>query len=111
MLNWRPVTPSNNPKHWVKGSEIDSCVPDGFLSRFRIASIRCYVWQADASNPRGGTYVADAFYRVYDAETISDAQVREGVKPASVGNFDTLDAALASIEPYRFHDFESECET
>lgn len=92
MLDWRTVCPSNDRKHLVKGTELESCIPPGFASRFRIASVRTY--DADRN--------ADALYRVYDAETVNDAQVREGILPASVGQYPTLEAALAAIEPYRY---------
>lgn len=92
MLDWRTITPSNDQKRWVKGCELESCIPPGFLSRFRIVSIRVY--DADRN--------ADVRYSVRDAATVTDAEVKAGKLPRSVGEFATLEEALKAIEPFRF---------
>lgn len=94
MLDWHTICPSNDQKRWVKGCELESCIPPGFLSRFRIVSVRTY--DADRN--------ADVYYRVYDAETVTDADVRDGKFAQPVANFETLDAALAAIEPHRYRE-------
>ena len=92
MLDWRTIRNSRDPKFMVKGHELESCIPSGFLSRFRIVSVRTY----DVDR------YADVFYRVYDAETVTDADVRAGKFSQPVANFDTLEETLAAIEPHRF---------
>jgi hypothetical protein len=95
MLDWRTLSKSNDPKHLVRGTEIESCIPPGFLSRFRIVSVRTV--------NRSGKFVEyDCKYRVYDAGTVTDAEVKEGIAPKSIGEFATLDDALKFIEPARF---------
>lgn len=91
MLDWRTICPSNDAKHLVRGTELEYCIPDGFLSRFRIVSVRTVKY---------GEY--DCRYRVYDASTVTDAEVKAGIKPRSIAEFATLDETLAFIEPARF---------
>lgn len=81
---WRPVTPYNSPKFMVKGTELNTMLVPGTLSRFQICEIRSY----DAE------WHADRRYAVRDAATVTDAQVREGKRPAIVGWFDDELAAL-----------------
>lgn len=102
MPNWRTLCPTNDPKHLVRGTELESCIPDGFLSRFRIVSVRTVGWERDDTSLSGGYTVHDVKYRVYDAASVTDAEVREGIKPRSVGDFPTLEAALSFIEPCRY---------
>lgn len=91
MLDWHTITAGNDPKRWVKGCELESCIPSGFLSRFRIVSVRIY--DADRN--------ADVRYSVRDAATVTDAEVKAGKAPRSVGEFPTLEDALTAIEPHR----------
>ncbi len=76
MLNWRNVTPSSNPKYWVRGTVIE-CATAGAHSRYLIESVRYYL---------DGT-----FYRVRDAERVTDAAVRAGENAPIVFTADTLD--------------------
>lgn len=114
MLDWRTICPSNDPRHLVKGTELEYCFPDGFLHRFKIVSVRILALEAwtDADRALAATgaivprrYYHDCKYRVYDAATISDAEIKAGVAPRSV-DFTTLDAALAAIEPHRYKEPE-----
>ncbi len=103
MSNWRTVIHSRDPAYMVAGSELECMKPDGFLSRFMIYSVRCYVANPDwtpcsIAQPRR---FADTRYRVRDADRITDADVRAGKRPPIVGEFATLDEALAAIEPHR----------
>lgn len=79
-MNWRTVTPSNSPKFLVKGTELNVTLY-GQQSRYQICEIRSY----DADG------FADRNYLLRDAHTVTDAQVRDGVRPAIVGRFDTLE--------------------
>ncbi len=100
-MEWRTICPSNDPKHLIRGTELESCIPPGFLSRFRIVSVRT-VNRKHSSEVLGGRYLEyDCRYRVYDAATVTDAEVRAGITPRSIGEFDTLEAVAAAIEPAR----------
>lgn len=83
MLSWRTITPSNNPKFTVKGTELAQAIVPGTNSRFAIVEVR--------------TIDADRFlsvtYYVRDAKTVSDAEVRDGIKPKIVFRGD-LDECL-----------------
>lgn len=81
MLNWKTLVGSNDPKRYVKGTELEVAFPEGFQHRFAIYSVRTL--------DRDGT--CDARYRVRDASTVSDADVRSGKRPAVVIEVDTLD--------------------
>lgn len=82
-LNWRNVTPSNSPQFLVKGTELNNALC-GKLNRFQICEVRSYDAQRNA----------DRQYIVRDAETISDAAVRAGVRPKIVARFADLDEAI-----------------
>ena len=84
MLTWRPVTPSNSPKFLVKGTELNTMIVPGTLSRFQICEVRTY--DADRHADRG--------YVVRDADTVTDAQVAKGIRPSIVARFDDELAAL-----------------
>lgn len=94
MLNWQTLIHGNDPKRWVKGSELDRCIPDGFRHRFAIYSVRVIGRDQD-----GTTY--DVKYRVRDVEAANDQHFKDG-KPAPIfGEYPTLHEALAAIEPHR----------
>ncbi|QWY83639.1 hypothetical protein [Rhizobium phage RHph_X2_26] len=97
MLEWRTLVPSRSPQHLVKGTELEVCFPAGYRHRFALYTVRVAHWERDPSHIEGGYMVHDARYRVRDADTINDAQVRAGVRPLVTGEFDTLDAALKFI--------------
>lgn len=74
MLNWRTITPSTSRAADVKGAELAAAIIPGTLSRFQIIAIRTY----DAER------MPDQVYVIRDADTVTDAQVRDGVRPAIV---------------------------
>ena len=84
MLNWRSVTNSNDCKFMVKGTELAVAIVPGTFSRFQVCEVRSY----DKDNH------ADGRYLVRDAHTVSDAEVKAGVRPRIVANVATLDEAL-----------------
>lgn len=106
MLDWRTICPSNDPRHLVKGTELEYCFPDGFLHRFKIVSVRTIGYEWDTLDSSRSYTIHDCKYRVYDAATISDAEVKAGIAPHSIGDYATLDAALAAIEPHRHKETE-----
>jgi hypothetical protein len=84
MLNWRSLTPEfGRSAFLVKGTELSVALytPN---PRFCLYEIR--------------TYAADGFpdraIIVRDAETVSDAEVKAGVRPKIVGRFDNEDDAI-----------------
>lgn len=91
MLNWSTLPQSDRSRVWVKGTEIERCLPEGFRSRFAIVSVRTY----DAERN------ADVFYRVRDVEAASDDHFKAGNPAPIFGEFPTLELALAAIEPHR----------
>jgi hypothetical protein len=84
---WRNVTKSNDPKFLVKGTELNTKVC-GRLSRYQLCEIRSY---EDNGFP-------DRIYYVRDAHTISDADIRDGVRPKIVATFKTQNEAMNFIE-------------
>lgn len=74
MLQWRTLTPSTSRAADIKGAELAAAIIPGALSRFQLIAIRAY----DAER------MPDQVYMVRDADTVTDAQVREGVRPAIV---------------------------
>jgi hypothetical protein len=91
MLDWYTLVSGNDPKRWVKGTELERCFPEGFRHRFAIISVRMYDKDRNA----------DVYYRVRDVEAAGDQHFRDG-KPAPVfGSYETLEMALAAIEPHR----------
>lgn len=88
--NWRVLVNSREPKHWERGTEIEVSIPDGFRSRFAVYSVRTSRWAKDVGCINGGYVEYDCRYRIRDAETVTDAQVKEGVRPSAVAEFATL---------------------
>jgi hypothetical protein len=83
-LEWRNVTPSNSQRFLVAGTELNVAL-FGEHKRYQICEIRAY----DAEG------FADRVYAVRDAYTVSDAQVREGIRSKVVARKATLDEAIA----------------
>jgi hypothetical protein len=81
---WRNVTPSNHPKFFVNGTELNTLLVPGTNSRYQLCEIRC----------RGADGFPDRRYAVRDAATVTDAQVREGKRSEIVAWFDHEDSAL-----------------
>lgn len=97
FLNWQTLV--RGDAAYVKGTEIEGTIPDGFLSRFAIYAVRRLTWAVDEHGREYTDY--DVFYRVRDAEAAPDAHYRAGGRAPIFGEFDTLDEALAAIEPHR----------
>lgn len=102
MLDWRTIQHANRDQRYVRGTELDYCFPDGFLHRFKIVSVRTVNREDNPSYADGRTMLTyDVKYRVYDAATVTDAEIKQGIAPRSIAEFATLDEALAFIEPSR----------
>jgi len=92
-VNWRTLIRSSDPRFLVKGAELEVALV-GPASRFALYCVRTLVPALPGSRDR---FDLDLGFVVRDAETVTDAQVRDGVRPAIVGRFSTLDEALAFI--------------
>jgi hypothetical protein len=86
LLNWRTVTHSQSDRFLVSGSELSVALVPGTLSRFQLCEIRTY--------DRGEAFPHGRRYAIRDAATVSDADVREGKRPAIVKWFADELAAL-----------------
>ena len=84
FLEWASVTSSRDSRFMVKGVELANAIVPETLCRFQVCEHRAYTAQREP----------DVIYRVRDAETVSDAQVRDGIRPAIVQSFKTLESAL-----------------
>lgn len=84
---WRTVTHSQDPRFLVRGTELSVMIVPDTLSRFQLCEVRTY--------DRGEVFPHGRRYAVRDAATVTDAQVREGVRPAIVKWFPD---ELAAIE-------------
>jgi hypothetical protein len=84
-LNWRSL-PYDPAKFLVKGTEIAQAIVPGTLSRFAIVETRAL----DASR------MPALVYRLRDAATVSDAQVKVGERPHIVGVYAEPDQAVAA---------------
>jgi hypothetical protein len=85
MLNWRGLDYPKD-KFFHKGTELAYALC-GAHSRFQIVETRCFT---DDPQDRYGLH-----FCVRDAATVSDAQVREGKRPAIARTFEDLDEAIA----------------
>ncbi|AKF13634.1 hypothetical protein PHIN3_371 [Sinorhizobium phage phiN3] len=95
MLNWRTVTPSRSPSYEKNGTELECAIVPGTRSRFQVCSIRKSRYVKDSRAADGYGYVElDCTYVVRDAETVSDADVKAGIRPKIVFDCKTLDEAL-----------------
>lgn len=86
MLDWRTVTHSQSDRFMVRGTELSKAIVPGTLSRFQICEMRTY--DRDDQFPHGRNYA------IRDAATVTDAQIREGKRPAIVKWFHDELAAL-----------------
>jgi hypothetical protein len=94
MLDWRTITPSNDAKRWVRGTELECAIVPGTRSRFAIYSIRTIERDKDGTN-------YDFEYIVRDAGKISDADVKAGKRPPVTARFATLDEFEAALKRAR----------
>lgn len=85
MLNWKS-TNYDQSKFFHKGTELAVALCGGY-SRFQICETRIMTNDTE--------YPYDLDYRVRDAATVSDAEVREGKRPEVVASFSDLDEAIA----------------
>lgn len=73
----------------VKGTELSIAIVPNTLSRFQLCEIRQYDIEGNA----------DRYYAVRDAQTVSDMQVAEGIRPSIVAFFNKFEDALAFCRP------------
>ena len=89
MLQWRTVTPSNDPKFMVDGYVLAAAYVPGTQSRFLVEEVRCRV--RDAVD---GQLYSSTTYRVRDAATVSDADVAAGKSSRVVYRSDDMDLCV-----------------
>ncbi|AGR48102.2 hypothetical protein SmphiM12_470 [Sinorhizobium phage phiM12] len=94
MLNWRTVTPSRSPSYEKNGTELECAIVPGTRSRFQVCAIRKSRWVKIDFSINGGYVELDCTYVIRDAETVSDADVKAGIRPKIVFDCKTLDEAL-----------------
>lgn len=88
MMHWRTITPHSSSQFLTKGAELAVAIVPNTSHRFMLCEVRTI--------QRVGCEVEfDREYCVRDAASISDADVRNGVRPHIVARFDEPDAALA----------------
>jgi len=93
MLQWKSLVPSWHKRFYVKGTELSCAIIPGCRSRFCIYEVRCL---DENGQP-------DVFYRVRDAEGVSDAGLKAGERPPVVMQFkdprllDNLDTLLSVL--------------
>jgi hypothetical protein len=85
-MQWKPVTPSNDPRFLVRGTELNNMLVPGLHARYQLCEIRSF----DST-----TGFHDRRYAVRDAATVTDEDVRAGKRSAIVAWFDYEDAALS----------------
>lgn len=90
MLEWRTVTSANDPKYLVRGTVLSSAYVPNCRKRFLIEEVRSQEW--DAVDNR---HYSSTAYRLRDAETITDADVRSGKSSEIVFRSDDLDLCLS----------------
>lgn len=83
-LQWRTLTDSRSPKFFVKHTRLAVA----FYARHRFG-----IYEVRGAADSDGSY-AD-YYVVTDAETVSDAEVKAGVKPRAVFRSPVLDLQAA----------------
>lgn len=88
-MTWHTTIPSNHPKFMVKGTELATLVC-GQYSRFQICEHRCY----DIAG------FADRNYAVRDAQTVTDAEVKQGIRPKIIARFNTLEEAEKFVKSF-----------
>lgn len=88
MIAWRSITPSTYPAFMVKGTELSFGIVPDTCHRFGISEVRAFVMEH-------GKLVPDRIYRVRDAESVTDEEVRNRVRPRIVATFTTEAEALA----------------
>lgn len=87
-LCWRVVLGRDDPKYMVKGHVLATAFAPGTHSRFMIEEVR----RMNADRSMG------VAYRVRDAATVSDAEVRDGKMSKVVFYADTIDDCLSWID-------------
>lgn len=91
-MAWRSLVSSSDPKFMVKGTELSVCLSFGRRSRFAVYEVRCFT---------GADRMPDRYFRIRDAEGISDADVKLGKRPPVVATCDTEDQVYKAIVKFQ----------
>lgn len=99
MLDWKTITNSRDNRFMVRGTELSIAIVPDTAHRFQLCEIRTV-----ARGDDGMEY--DREYAVRDAHSVSDADVRNRVRPHIVARFETEDEAVSwcrqQMEGYQF---------
>lgn len=87
-LEWRSLVPTTSSSFLVKGTELSCAVVPGTGWRFMLYEVRCY----------GPDREPDRRYRLRDAASVCDADVREGKRPGVCWEGESIAGAVAHIE-------------
>lgn len=82
-MHWNTIISSSHSKFMVRGTELSNAIVPMTMHRFQVCEIR--TWDGDES---------DRTYHVRDAETITDAEIRDGVRPSIVFRHNDLDECV-----------------
>lgn len=85
-LRWRTLVRERDSRFLTKGTELANAVVPNSLHRFVLCELRAYP---------DGYGAPDREYAVRDAHGVTDAQVRDGVRPPIVSRHPTEAEALA----------------
>jgi hypothetical protein len=88
VIAWRSITPSTHSAFMVKGTELSFGIVPDTCHRFGISEVRAFVME-------GGELVPDRLYHVRDAQSVTDEEVRNRVRPRIVATFSSDLEALA----------------
>lgn len=96
-FRWVSVTTSRDAAFMVKNTEIANTIVPDTLCRFQICEHRAY--DADMT--------PNVIYRVRDAETVTDSEVSDGVRPRIVRSFTDFDEAVSWCQNQHKSAFEA----
>ncbi len=86
FLFWKTLVTSRDQRFNVKGTELSGAI---------LPNPRFAVYEVRSLEPDG---MPGVFFRVRDAETVTDAEIRDGVRPRVCREAATLEAALNGLE-------------
>ena len=88
MLQWRSLVSDRSHQFLQSGVELAAAFVPGTSHRFQLCEIRI-------ATRDGQIMVPDREVVVRDAANVSDADIREGIRPKIIGRFASADEAIA----------------
>ncbi len=93
FLFWKTLVPGRDKRFNVKGTELSGAILPN--PRFAVYEVRSL--ESDG--------MPSVFFRVRDAETVTDAEIRDGIRPRVCREATTLEAALDGLEWDNCHEW------